>query len=248
MSNWEKAYKDYKAGMKYKDIASKYDVSINTVKSWKSRKWNELEESATTDKKGAHKSKKVAHKEEVQLAVENDQLTEQQQMFCLLYLQYKFNATKAYQEAYGVSYKTAWANSYRVMANEGVKNEINRLKALLQQDIHVSIHDIVTEYIKQSFTDMTDFVNFGNSTYINDDGEENTYSYVSLKESAEVDGSLIQEVKKGKDGVSVKLYDKQRALAELAKYLDVSDGLGGDILIVDEWSDGDDEVTTEVTE
>lgn len=33
----EKAYKDYISGMKYKDIAEKYSVSINTVKSWKRR-------------------------------------------------------------------------------------------------------------------------------------------------------------------------------------------------------------------
>lgn len=48
------AEKDYMAGMKYKDIAEKYDVSINTVKSWKQRySW----------KKGMHtKGKKYAHK------------------------------------------------------------------------------------------------------------------------------------------------------------------------------------------
>lgn len=46
----EKAYKDYSLGMKYKDIAIKYDVSINTVKSWKRRlKWNRK----TDTKKGA---------------------------------------------------------------------------------------------------------------------------------------------------------------------------------------------------
>ncbi|MBN3404455.1 RNA polymerase subunit sigma-70 [Clostridium botulinum] len=33
----EKAYKDYISGMKYKDIADKYNISINTVKSWKRR-------------------------------------------------------------------------------------------------------------------------------------------------------------------------------------------------------------------
>lgn len=33
----ENAYKDYVTGMKYKDIADKYNVSINTVKSWKRR-------------------------------------------------------------------------------------------------------------------------------------------------------------------------------------------------------------------
>ena len=40
---YELAYADYKAGMKYKDIAEKYGVSINTVKSWKSRKWGATE-------------------------------------------------------------------------------------------------------------------------------------------------------------------------------------------------------------
>lgn len=36
-----KAEKDYVKGMKYKDIAEKYEVSLNTVKSWKKRYgWN----------------------------------------------------------------------------------------------------------------------------------------------------------------------------------------------------------------
>lgn len=37
MNNYELAEKDYKAGMKYKEIADKYGVTINTVKSWKQR-------------------------------------------------------------------------------------------------------------------------------------------------------------------------------------------------------------------
>ena len=37
MTNQEQAEKDYLSGMKYKDIANKFSVSINTVKSWKKR-------------------------------------------------------------------------------------------------------------------------------------------------------------------------------------------------------------------
>ena len=37
MNNYELAELDYKAGMKYKDIAEKYGVTVNTVKSWKQR-------------------------------------------------------------------------------------------------------------------------------------------------------------------------------------------------------------------
>lgn len=46
------AEQDYIQGMKYKDIAEKYEVSINTVKSWKRRyEWSR--------EKGAYKTKRV---------------------------------------------------------------------------------------------------------------------------------------------------------------------------------------------
>lgn len=52
MDNHIKAEKDYVKGMKYKEIAEKYGVSINTVKSWKQRYgWDR--------KKGAHKEKSM---------------------------------------------------------------------------------------------------------------------------------------------------------------------------------------------
>lgn len=50
------------AGMKYKDIAEKYDVSINTVKSWKTRhKWSKdaAEKSVHTKQKRVHTKKEV---------------------------------------------------------------------------------------------------------------------------------------------------------------------------------------------
>lgn len=49
--NWELAYEDYKNGMKYKDIAKKYNVSLNTVKSWKTRKWNSMSMRTVENKK-----------------------------------------------------------------------------------------------------------------------------------------------------------------------------------------------------
>ena len=58
--NWELAYEDYKAGMKRKDIAQKYNVSINTVKSWKQRHWNKKEGAPPKRKKGAPLNNKNA--------------------------------------------------------------------------------------------------------------------------------------------------------------------------------------------
>lgn len=50
---WELAYEDYQKGLKRKEIAEKYNVSINTVKSWKTRHWNKMD-----DKKDAPPKKK----------------------------------------------------------------------------------------------------------------------------------------------------------------------------------------------
>ncbi|MDM5436642.1 hypothetical protein QUG02_00060 [Bacillus hominis] len=53
----ELAQEDYMQGMKYKELAEKYEVSVNTVKSWKTRyKWNRKgvhtkEEKVRTQKK-----------------------------------------------------------------------------------------------------------------------------------------------------------------------------------------------------
>lgn len=53
---YELAERDYIGGMKYKDIAAKYEVSLNTVKSWKKRYgWDR--KGCTQKKKGAHKKK-----------------------------------------------------------------------------------------------------------------------------------------------------------------------------------------------
>ena len=55
------AFEDYKKGMKYKDIAEKYGVSLSAVKSWAARYWKK--EGCNQDKKKSQpKKKKVATK------------------------------------------------------------------------------------------------------------------------------------------------------------------------------------------
>jgi uncharacterized protein YjcR len=56
-----KAEADYQRGMKYKDIAEKYGVSLNTVKSWKQRHGWERKKGAPLDK-GVHTKKPGAPK------------------------------------------------------------------------------------------------------------------------------------------------------------------------------------------
>lgn len=164
--------------------------------------------------------------------VPSDGLNDKQLLFCMYYVKY-FNATKAYQKAYQCDYITANRNAHRLMVNEGIKEEIMQLKQQLADSVMLDARDVLQKYIDIAFADITDYSDFGTVEEILKDetgkplldyqGEEMTYqrTYVHLKNADEVDGTIISEVKKGKDGVSVKLADKMTALAMLSKYTDL---------------------------
>lgn len=85
MNNYELAELDYKSGMKYKDIAEKYGVTVNTVKSWKQR-YNWTRESTekktnvcTQSEKGMHTKKSMHTNEKSKidwLKLENEYVTD----------------------------------------------------------------------------------------------------------------------------------------------------------------------------
>lgn len=226
--NWQIIREEYESSsITLKTLAEKYDIKIGTLKSRKSREGWSRESKGATGKKDATKSAKVATRNPV---IDSKDLNEKHQQFCLHYIRH-FNATKAYQLTYECDYKTANSNGSRLLVNASVRAEIRRLKAEMQNELFVSAGDIAREYLKMAFADITDFLAFGSKEVqiYGEDGEPlidldgipemRTVSYVEFKDHSEVDGTMIQEVKQGKDGVSLKLYDKQKALQELDKRL-----------------------------
>lgn len=233
----DEAKKDYLAGMKYKDIAEKYNVSINTVKSWKQR--NNWQRGPT--QKGVHtKSKKGAPKIVESLSA-NDGLNDQQKMFCLYYLQ-RFNATWAYMQAYDADYDTARVNGSRLLTKANVKSQIAELKMSIANDLFITADDIAKEYAKQAFADIGDYVEFGGqeSAILDEDEREllddngnpikSHRSYVMFKDKDKVDTSLIKTIKSGKDGPVIELYDKQKAMDALMNYVGEKQTLRGQLM------------------
>ena len=106
--------------MKYKDIAAKYGVSVSAVKSWKSRYWKNKK---LQPKKPKVATKKVAKKIAKEI-VENEELNERQQLFCVYFMKYH-NATKAYQLAYGAKYSTAMVKACDLSKNLKYKKRYN---------------------------------------------------------------------------------------------------------------------------
>ena len=167
------------------------------------------------------------------MAKKGNELTEKEKMFCIYYLR-NFNATQAYLKAYECSYNTAAVEGCRALIKPKMKKEIAKLKKERAKSISLEPDDILERYMRIAFSDITDFVEFGREAIpvmtmfgpletINPvtglkepvTKEVNT---VKFKESTRVDGGLICQIKQGKDGASLKLEDRQKALDWLANY------------------------------
>lgn len=191
------AYQDYLDGMKYKDIAKKYGVSLSAVKSWAARYWKKESCNPATKKVATKRKDQKIITEEVDQVMGNNGLTDKQRLFCLCYIRC-FNATKAAIKA-GYSTETAYSIGFENLKKPEIKAEIERLKQNRLNRELLSEDDLFQKYMDIAFSDMTDYASFGPGGVV-------------LKDSGQVDGTLITEVKEGKAGVSVKLADRMQAL------------------------------------
>lgn len=238
----EVARKLYEQGILLKDIAEQLDVPEGTVRSWKKRyDWD----NATLQKPECNVAKESARKKKVQQAVaadtasvsKNPDLNEKQRLFCLYYVRC-FNATKAYQKAYGCSYEAAVKSGSRMLTFVDIRTEIQSLKQSRLNRELLDEHDIFQKYMDIAFADITDFVQFGQEeeyvigqfglVQVEDPvtGKKaplkQKVNTVRFRESDSIDGTLITEVKNGKNGASIKLADRMKALEWLAEHMDIA--------------------------
>lgn len=225
-------YKEHKGKIDLVEIANSLGNPPGTVRGWKSKdKWDDQLGGTLQPKKRSVPKKEVERSktESPDLLIENDNLTNAQKMFCLHYLE-DFNATKAYEKVYKVDYQSAKTAGNRLLTNVHIKKELRRLKAELQHEVFLGVGDIMQNYAKQATADITDYVTFGKreievtgmfGPIKDEDGRvlKKEVNYVDFRESDFVDGTVIKSVKMGKDGPVVELYDKQKAMSELMKYL-----------------------------
>ena len=230
--NRGKAFLIYKQNNGFIDlveIASQLNLSAGTVRGWKSKdKWDDklngtLQKNTERSKKDKNATKPIA--DEVKQVMDNLELNDKQRLFCLNYIKC-FNATKAYQKTYECSYETAMVEGCNSLMKPKIRDQIAILKQGKLNQSFLEPGDIFQKYMDIAFTDITDYVTFGVRavTYSNDEGLEATIdtSYVDVNESWTVDGSLITEISKGKDGIKLKLADKMKALQWLTDHMDMA--------------------------
>lgn len=237
------AQKLFNNGEKLVDIAKKLDVPEGSVRRWKSVYNWANENNERSDKIANARNKKTSRAidnksdyseavaKEVEMVMSNPNLTDKQRLFCL-YFSKSFNATRSYQKAYGSTYETAMVEGCKALRNPKIVDEIDRLKRGRYARALVSAEDIVEKFIEIAFADVGDYLEFKteNVPVISQSGKvvkvkgsdgveralSKTVNVLRFKNSNDLDTSILAEVKQGKDGASVKLPDKIKALEWLA--------------------------------
>ena len=235
LKKYEQAETDYMNGLKYKEIADKYGVTINTVRSWKTRyNWNRKGQKSVHTKKEKVCIQNTTSFDEVEQVVKDGNLTDEQRLFCIYYVRC-FNATKAYMKAYGVKYNVAAVSGCRLLQKEKIRNCITELKQNRLNREMLSEEDIFQKYMDIAFADITDYVTFGQEEtdvigafgpvkIKDEDGNEKVLrqklNVIKFKNSDEVDGTLISDI--NLKNSSVKLLDRMKALDWLASHMDIA--------------------------
>lgn len=241
--NVNKAYELFKKGYKLIDISKDLDIPSSTVRRWKKTyNWDNERSDKNSERSFKQNNKKIKKKEpiveEVNEVLQNAELTDRQRLFCIYYIK-RFNATKAYQKAYGCSYETALVNGPRLLGNARIQEEVQSLKEGKLNRIMLSEEDIFQKYMDIAFSDIGDYLSFKKvrknkwtkneqGEYIPalnpDTGQQDYFEYnvVELNNSKELDTSILQEVSEGKDGVKIKLQDKMKALQWLADHMGIA--------------------------
>jgi len=230
-------YKEHGGDITNREIASMLNEDEKVIAVWKSRdKWNDVQQSkqrCTTKKAQQNKAEREAVAKEVESVMSNEDLTDKQRLFCIHYSK-SFNATKSYQKAYGCDYISASTNGARMLVNDKVREEIMRLKEMAYSKALLKPEDIFQKYMDIAFSDITDYLTFGQEEVpvmnmfgpvINEKTKKpltKIVNVVKFKDSSDVDGSIIREVKQGKDGASIKLSDQLKALDWLTAHMDMA--------------------------
>jgi phage terminase small subunit len=136
---------------------------------------------------------------------------------------------EAYKQAYdagGMTNKSIDEKACELAANVKVTERINELTEELKYRNMASVEKVLSQLSKIAFSDIKDMLSFKTVKTVDENATAlvgspiMTYkTVIDLKDSDDVDGSLIAEVKETKDGFSFKRNDQMKALELIGKHL-----------------------------
>lgn len=196
------AQHDYELGMKYKDIATKYGVSFNTVKSWRSR-YGWVRKGA---KKGCTKKPKRVHAKTPTGAaiseLNDSDLPDKQKEFVLEYLRL-YNATQAYLNVFGGGYKVANVCGPQMLVKPSIQKQIKNIREAKLKELAIEPLDLIEDVAKEAKADIGNYLNFGSwpeklvekkktkKSFKDDKGHELSTNVVEDKPVLDADGKQV---------------------------------------------------------
>lgn len=220
-----------------KSIAEELGIAESLLRKWKcDDRW---EPSGNVTLRNSEKERYVTKKaiRKVMEAVDEAELTEKEKAFCLHYVQ-AFNGASAARQA-GYEPRSAKQIAWELLRKPRIREEVQRLKEIKHAALLLGDkEDVLALHWRIAFADLSDFVEWGRATVpvmamygpvqVTDPetGEKTPLlqevNDLRFRESSEVDGQLVSEVKLGRNGASIKLADRQKSLAFLERYFEMN--------------------------
>lgn len=155
----------------------------------------------------------------------NSELSKSHKQFCENYLDYDWNATKAYQKIYPESgYDAARSSSCDLLTKPNIQAYIEKLQSDVEKMAGVSRLKVLREHMKLAFNSIANlhetWIERKELDKLSDDqkaciAEISTQTRTELKFDGESDKKEPIQV----DYIKIKLYDKQKALDSITRLL-----------------------------
>ena len=133
-----------------------------------------------------------------------DGINEKAQRFCEYYIEGHNKKMALLKAGYG-DYNSSSFFGTRLLNDPKIKRYMQWLKVRIINKHMLSGYELIDQWIRIAFSDMSDFV-------------EIHPNHIRLKPEEQIDGQLIKSIRSGRDGISIELHDKMKALDQLAKY------------------------------
>lgn len=158
-------------------------------------------------------------------------LNERQKRFINEYIK-DLNGTRAYRKVYQCKNdETAAVNASKLLSNPKAKEYLEMKLKDREKRLEITQDKVLKELAKIGFANITNFTDVVDIPYTVDKkdkegnviGEETKY-YKGLRlynteDITEDELAALQEIKEGKQGITVKMHDKVRALEQIGRHL-----------------------------
>ena len=165
-----------------------------------------------------------------------DFLNPRQQRFCREYVK-DLNATRSYKKVYGCTYDAAKTEGSKQLAKPNIKKYVDQLLEEREKRTNITADRVLEELAKIGFANVGDVVRIESDDPV-EDGKPRRNQRVVIHDTedlSEDELAAVSEIKNTRDGITVKMHDKTKALESIARHLGMFNdklNITGDINVV----------------